>query len=70
MVEEHTLRELKGRYAAMLAQGRGLIKSGDEKRVDSEGVPKAVDAELIFHLLVQQGEYPRSHNGESCNGSS
>jgi hypothetical protein len=53
MVEEHTLRELKGRYKAMLNEGRGLITGED--RVDAKGVPKTIDAELVYHMLVQQG---------------
>lgn len=53
MVEEGTLRELRARYAAMLKQGKGLVHGSG--RVDAEGVPTVIDAEVVFCLLVQQG---------------
>ena len=53
LVEEQTLKVLKGRYAAMLGRGTGLLKRGDG-RTDEEGLPKTIDAELIFHMMVQQ----------------
>lgn len=53
LVEEQTLKELKARYTSMLHHGKGQVKG--EGRVDAQGVPKTVDAELIFALLVQQG---------------
>ena len=53
LVEEATINELRGRFHGMLAQGKGLMHGAG--RVDRDGVPKAIDAEVVFFLLVQQG---------------
>ena len=53
MVEESTLKELRRRYHRMLHQCKGQIHG--EGRLDRDGVPRTIDAQLVFCLLVQQG---------------
>ena len=70
LVEESTLRELRARYASMRKQGVGLIHGAG--RVDRHGVPKTVDAELVFCLLVQQGRVVDSnvHGAQAAQAAS
>ena len=52
MVEESTIKELKGRFHGMLNQGKGLVRG---ESLSNHGVPRFIDAEVIFYLLIQQG---------------
>ena len=66
MVEESTLRELRQRYSAMVAQAKQLVHADD---AETEAVPGTIDAEVIFCLLVQQGRVVDSIADESSEKS-